>query len=61
MPGGWQLWLDWLRAVAPDNEAEIKAPDADGRPPGVITWLRGSEPVRRGSFTHLVATKTEIG
>src|SRR5947207_975974 len=24
MPDGWQRWLDWLRAVAPDNEAEIK-------------------------------------
>jgi SAM-dependent methyltransferase len=29
MPDGWQLWLDWHRAVAPDNEAEIKALDAD--------------------------------
>lgn len=29
MPDGWQLWLDWHRAVAPDNEAEIKALEAD--------------------------------
>jgi hypothetical protein len=29
MPDGWQLWLDWLRAVAPDNEVEIKALEAD--------------------------------
>jgi SAM-dependent methyltransferase len=29
MPDGWQLWLDWHRAVAPDNAAEIKAVEAD--------------------------------
>ena len=29
MPDGWQLWLEWQRAVAPDNEAEIKALEAD--------------------------------
>jgi hypothetical protein len=29
MADGWQLWLDWLRAVAPDNEAEIKVIEAD--------------------------------
>ena len=29
MPDGWQRWLDWLRAVAPDNEAEIKVLEAD--------------------------------
>ena len=29
MPDGWQRWLDWHRAVAPDNEAEIKALEAD--------------------------------
>jgi ubiquinone/menaquinone biosynthesis C-methylase UbiE len=29
MPDGWQVWLDWHRAVAPDNEAEIKALEAD--------------------------------
>lgn len=26
---GWQLWLDWHRRIAPDNEAEIKALEAD--------------------------------
>ena len=26
---GWQVWLDWQRAVAPDNEVEIKALEAD--------------------------------
>jgi SAM-dependent methyltransferase len=29
MPGGWQLWLDWHKVVAPDNETEIKALEAD--------------------------------
>ncbi len=29
MPDGWRLWLDWHRAVAPDNAAEIKAVEAD--------------------------------
>jgi len=29
MPDGWRLWLDWHRTIAPDNEAEIKALEAD--------------------------------
>ena len=29
LPDGWQLWLDWHRVVAPGNEAEIKALEAD--------------------------------
>ncbi len=29
MPGGWQLWLDWQRAVAPENHVEIKALESD--------------------------------
>ena len=29
MPNGWHVWLDWQRAVAPDNAAEIKALEAD--------------------------------
>jgi cyclopropane fatty-acyl-phospholipid synthase-like methyltransferase len=29
MPDGWQLWLDWHRVIAPDNETEIKAIEAD--------------------------------
>ena len=29
MPDGWQLWLEWQRAVAPDNEMEINALEAD--------------------------------
>jgi SAM-dependent methyltransferase len=30
MPDGWQRWLDWHAVVAPDNEVEIKALEADG-------------------------------
>jgi cyclopropane fatty-acyl-phospholipid synthase-like methyltransferase len=29
MPDGWRHWLDWQRAVAPENEPEIKALEAD--------------------------------
>ncbi len=29
MPDGWQLWRDWLKAIAPDNVAEIAAVEAD--------------------------------
>jgi len=30
MPDGWKLWLDWHRAVAPDNAKEIKTIEDDG-------------------------------
>ena len=29
MPDGWHFWLDWHRAIAPDNATEIKAVEAD--------------------------------
>lgn len=29
MPDGWQFWLAWQRAVAPDNDTEIKAVEVD--------------------------------
>jgi len=29
MADGWQRWLDWHRTVAPENEVEIKALEAD--------------------------------
>ena len=29
MPEGWQRWLDWHRVIAPDNELEIQALEAD--------------------------------
>jgi hypothetical protein len=37
MPDGWQAWLEWQRAVAPDNATEIAALEADmGRYLGYI-------------------------
>jgi SAM-dependent methyltransferase len=30
MPGGWRLWLEWLRTVAPENRVEIDSIEADG-------------------------------
>jgi len=29
MPDGWERWLDWHRVIAPNNEAEINALEAD--------------------------------
>jgi cyclopropane fatty-acyl-phospholipid synthase-like methyltransferase len=29
MPDGWERWLDWHRAICPDNAAEIEALEAD--------------------------------
>lgn len=29
LPDGWRLWLDWHTVVAPDNQAEISAIEAD--------------------------------
>ena len=30
MPNGWQLWLEWHRTVAPENQLEIETVEADG-------------------------------
>lgn len=29
LPNGWQFWVDWQRVVGPDNDAEIRAVEAD--------------------------------
>lgn len=40
LPGGWQFWLNSLRAVAPDNAAEIGALEADaGRHIGYVRMV----------------------
>jgi SAM-dependent methyltransferase len=40
MPDGWQLWLDWHKVVAPNNETEIKAIEADrGRYIGYVRMV----------------------
>lgn len=37
MPDGWQLWRDWHKVVAPDNEVEIEAVESDsGRTLGYV-------------------------
>ena len=40
MPDGWQAWLDWQRAAAPDNAVEIAALEADaGRYLGYVRMV----------------------
>lgn len=29
LPDGWKLWLEWLKAIAPENQMEIQALEAD--------------------------------
>lgn len=37
LPDGWLHWLEWLRAVAPDNAMEIRTLEADaGRHLGYV-------------------------
>lgn len=49
LPDGWRLWLDWHRAIAPDNEAEIRAVEADlGRYLGYVRVVG-----RRQAGVHL--------
>jgi cyclopropane fatty-acyl-phospholipid synthase-like methyltransferase len=45
MPDGWQRWLDWHRAIAPDNAAEILALEADrGRYLGYVRIVGRRQP-----------------
>lgn len=40
MPEGWRCWLDWIKAVAPDNTAEIQALERDaGRTLGYVRCI----------------------
>jgi SAM-dependent methyltransferase len=40
LPDGWQYWLAWQRAVAPDNATEIQAVEADaGRYLGYVRMI----------------------
>jgi SAM-dependent methyltransferase len=48
MPDGWQYWLDWQRAVAPDNAAEIAALEADrGQYLGYVRFVGRRKPQAR--------------
>jgi hypothetical protein len=59
MPDGWQLWLDWHRVVAPDNEAEIKAIEADrGRYLGYVR-LVGRRLGQAKLADHIVSVPTQ--
>jgi len=40
MPDGWQRWLDWHRAIAPNNREEIQALETDqGRYLGYVRMV----------------------
>lgn len=59
MPDGWQRWLDWLRAVAPDNEEEIKSLEADrGRYLGYVR-LVGRRQGQAALADHIVSVPTQ--
>jgi SAM-dependent methyltransferase len=59
MADGWQFWLDWHQAIAPDNHSEIRALEADrGRYFGyvrVVGRRRGETPL--GEHTLSVPTE----
>ena len=59
MPEGWQFWLDWHKAIAPDNAAEIKALEVDrGRYFGYVRVVGR----RRGETAlgeHILSVPTE--
>jgi cyclopropane fatty-acyl-phospholipid synthase-like methyltransferase len=45
MPDGWQLWRDWVRMVAPENELEIRTLEADhGRYIGYVRLIGRRRP-----------------
>jgi SAM-dependent methyltransferase len=56
LPDGWRLWLDWQRAVAPDNAVEIQALEADaGRNLGYVRAV-----ARRKADTDIAPPITSI-
>jgi cyclopropane fatty-acyl-phospholipid synthase-like methyltransferase len=59
MSDGWQRWLDWHRAVAPDNVPEIKALEADrGSYLGYVR-LVGRRNDRTTLADHIVSVPTQ--
>jgi cyclopropane fatty-acyl-phospholipid synthase-like methyltransferase len=45
MPEGWRLWAEWIQAIAPDNESEIKTLKADaGRYLGYVRAIGRRQP-----------------
>ena len=56
LPRGWELWLEWLRLIAPDNHLEIEALKADaGKSLGYVRAVG-----RRRSDINLVPPTTSI-
>jgi cyclopropane fatty-acyl-phospholipid synthase-like methyltransferase len=59
MPDGWQRWLDWHRIIAPDNEVEIKAVEADrGRYLGYVRLVAHRNPDAKLS-DHILSVPTQ--
>jgi cyclopropane fatty-acyl-phospholipid synthase-like methyltransferase len=59
MPDGWQLWLDWHRVVAADNETEIKALEADcGNYLGYVR-LVGRRQAQANLAEHIMSLPTQ--
>jgi cyclopropane fatty-acyl-phospholipid synthase-like methyltransferase len=59
MPEGWRLWLDWHKVIAPNNEPEIKALEADqGSYLGYIR-LVGRRNRRAKLADHIVSVPAE--
>jgi SAM-dependent methyltransferase len=59
MPDGWQLWLDWHRKVAPDNDLEIRALESDrGRYLGYVR-LVGRRQGETKLADHIVSVPTQ--
>ncbi len=59
MPAGWQLWLDWHRVVAPDNEPEIKALEADRGDYLGYVRLVGRRQGQASLADHIVSVPTQ--
>jgi hypothetical protein len=59
MPDGWQLWLDWHKVVAPDNQSEIEALEADqGKYLGYVRLVgRRQGSVKLADHIETVATQ----
>jgi len=59
MPEGWRLWLDWHKVIAPNNELEIKALEADQG--GYLGYIRlvGRRNDRAKLADHIVSVPAQ--
>ena len=58
MPEGWKLWLEWQRAVAPDNRAEIEALERDCG--ANLTYVRALARRRPQALLHEPITSISV-